>query len=352
MYISNFFTPNNLTEYSKETISSVVSNVMDKPFPDAIKCIWDTILEDILEDSPNLFNKKELVQMRTELLLLALNYFSVNRENYISGVNNFLKEAEMPSCSEDNLVYDNKNTFQKFVDHLMPYLPPENFAYINTTGISGAENGDTNTSKCPGSGKDGEPDAYTFREIKSFEQSNLIHDHTALSDYIFCNVINLSNELQNPDKNILVKDSRTKYFFNREGRYFLSVLLRSISVGNSPYTRKADYGISLDSLNTLFRKLYRAYCSCEIQCPRDRSSNERLLFLINAETIYQPSLIKELFSSLRQYFAKSRKEAVTGFLTALQNIGFMKTRCPLNSLILSMWKSNRDLLFKNLKLRT
>ena len=97
-------------------------------------------------------------------------------------------------------------------------------------------------------------------------KSDLILENTPLYDFIFTH---LSTKTDSPNHQIPrtscdKENTKTKYYFNKEGRYFLSVLLLAVASKNIPYTDKSIPGVSLHSINNLFDTFYYAYHHFEV----------------------------------------------------------------------------------------
>lgn len=123
------------------------------------------------------------------------------------------------------------------------------------------------------------------------------------------------------------------HIFKEEGRYFLSVLLLAIGTKKVPYTTKTLSGISLSAVNNLFARLHKAYHHEEIY----NKQSEQLLFLINTEYIFQPSLLKGIFLTCKNAFDTMSIEALSEFSYILTCLPLLRS-CPLNVMKLELWK--------------
>ena len=188
------------------------------------------------------------------------------------------------------LFRSDKKSFNSFVKHLIPISEKEYFIGIQLG------------------------DDKPLSEISPFKKSDLIMDYTPLSEFIYTHLIykpvNKNYEFLLTDAS--KKNAKVNFFFNEEGRYFLSVLLLAVASKNIPYISKTVHGISLYSINNLFDTFYYAYHQEEL----NSNLQEKLLFFINTESVFQFTLVNKIFSTLSEYFNSSKDNALPVFISS------------------------------------
>ena len=167
-------------------------------------------------------------------------------------------------------------------------------------------------------------------------------DYTPLSEFIYTHLIykpvNKNYEFLLTDAS--KKNAKVNFFFNEEGRYFLSVLLLAVASKNIPYISKTVHGISLYSINNLFDTFYYAYHQEEL----NSNLQEKLLFFINTESVFQFTLVNKIFSTLAEYFNSSKDNALPVFISSAPYITELSSY-PLNLLKIKMWNILSEKVF-------
>ncbi len=286
-------------------------------FQDKLCLAWTETYKCYPQKSKTIFNLNDESfknQFLTELLLQLFNTLSLYNPERIFGVDNFLESTQFLNSNKP-LVYKNKTSFNSFVEHLRP-CQPDRLKYDINASIS--------------------EDSPCYIPIHPTAKSDLILENTPLYDFIFTH---LSTKTDSPNHQIPrtscdKENTKTKYYFNKEGRYFLSVLLLAVASKNIPYTDKSIPGVSLHSINNLFDTFYYAYHQEELT----NNLTENLLFFINTECLFQPSFLNRLFSALSECFSMSKDIAISTFITLFHYIPSL-VNFPLNIVKINIFDS-------------
>lgn len=293
--------------------------------------IWQNISDFYLTkfvniSSSDIFKNK----LKTELLLRTLSMLSTYTSPFIEGVNNFLMSSNIGG-EKSKLTYDNKKSFDSFTKHLMATQPEHaREGFFSALG---------NTHSY-----------YTFIPL---QQSDLIINDTPLAEFVFTHLGYRYMYSSCENKDIILVDHQDyisdlfegtgkniTHIFKKEGRYLLSVLLYAIGTKQIPYTQKTLSGVPLSSINKLFKVLHKSYYQEEVHSKQF----EQLLFLINTEYIFQPSLLKKIFLTCKNNFDTMSVEALPEFSYILSYLPLFRS-CPLITIKLELWNYFSDLHF-------
>lgn len=281
-----------------------------------ISCLYADELNTIFELSDEIFKK----QLANEIFLRLYNTLSTFTSEKILGAENFL-ENTLFNSAEKRLTYKDKKSFNSFVKHLIPIPTKEHLV-----------------TSLPG-------ESTTLLGIPSLKNSDLIMDYTPLSEFIYTHLIYKGTDKECdgllPESNR--NNNKVNFYFNKEGRYFLSVLLLAVASKDIPYTSKTLLGSSLNSINNLFDTLYYAYHQKELTI----ELQEKFLFLINAESVFQCSLLNGIFSTLAEYFNTTKDNALPIFISSIPFITLLSSY-PLNVAKIKIWNFLSENNFSNI----
>ncbi len=268
-------------QFSKNDLSSIIEKYHSLKLEDFLNTIWETVSKKYWEQYDLCdFPREEIkTKILSEMVLQFFTTISIYTSDKIKGVDKFLDstiiyESKSDSTAPSKLTFENKNTFE----------PKKHTEVIEAswakTSIVLAES-----------------DIPKVNELTPANIGQLVIQNTPLSDFISTHFYIERDKQKN------------SYTFNKEGRYFLSILFRAISSTNSPYTTKTLSGISLDSLNSFIERFYRGYYSFTL---KDNPS-ERLLLVCNLENIFQYSFLKSIFSNLGILFSEQNRKVMPAF---------------------------------------
>lgn len=362
----------------RDEVKNLIKNHKLSQLSSFLDSIWLEIAKDFQEDITLInLTSNEIDDFKVNLLAYYYATLSTITTDWIRGAAEFLicsgiiaeSDSEKKSNEEKTfLSFENANTFQNISTHLRPIvLPITSYITLNLKSVCCDVKKRKHRTlpikidKLFGRHK-------IIQELKLSVQtpSDLLQENTPLSHYIYTHYKISREEQSKHDKTSIdspqstnsgssestKKQSQIRYqqSFANEGRYLTSVLFKAMGSGKSPYTRKAQYGLSNKSLLGIFNLLYTAYISQEIQSDSD---GERMLFLLNSELIYHPTLVIKIFEFLKSIFKNQKAHAINIYISSLKFINSIK-EIHIPSLQVYLWEEyirvvNKELEPKNPK---
>ncbi|MCD8013887.1 MAG: hypothetical protein LUG99_12060 [Lachnospiraceae bacterium] len=325
-----------------EEIEQFIKREPEKSFDTLCDKIFDLVKQAYINELPAdfAFSDNEEIQIKSELLLQLLNFLSCCTSKHFAGLTNFVASTKF---TYKNIVgvkeYPTYNTEKSLREPFLKNILPKANDMKELNEIEA-------NSFTPQSDEKNMP--YYFSK-KNFRNGFFLVD-SPLSQYIYNHIIfapikgfeEIESTTNSPffgeyyriiDHERL--DNRAKYLISKENKYFLSVLLRAINSRETPYTTKAQDGMSLQSLDSLYRLFFEIYQTTAVI---RAGSLECLLFLINAENIFQMSYMSTLLETYTDLSKRYKgKSFETGFNSSRQLIGSI-ANCPLNTLKLKLLK--------------
>lgn len=325
--------------------------------PEIIDKLWKNIIIHLTRKNTHfnelLIDEDITQQIKSELVLQLFNKFcsspqytdqsniSINFKkekivnNVIQSAQRFLEETtfNMPTNKNNTLVYSDAMSFQRVLDnlHLQKKSQPISAYTLNNT-------------------LEYHPNSFIIMNnelvIENTPLSNYVNTHFCISSEKHFSDIEPKEQVKKSAENLSVfhslnKPPKYKYHFINNGRYFLSVLLRAINSGTVPYSTDSQDGISLNSLNTFFKKLHQAYNSNELKA----NPMERYLFLCNTESIFQISFLYKIYESYAKHFIPAFYSLnIHEYQRSLKLISALEF-CPLNTVKIATWNSSIESIF-------
>lgn len=329
----------NITE---DELEEFLIKVSDSSFNTLCNKIFDLIKQAYINELPAdfTFSDNEEMQIRSELLFQLLNFLSCCTSKHFAGLTNFVASTKFTyknnvGVKEYPTYNTEKSLREPFLKNILPTI--NDMKKLNEIE-SNSFSLQSDVRNMP----------YYFSK-RNFRNGFFLVD-SPLSQYIYNHIIFAPikgfEEIESTTNSPLFGeyyriidherlDNRAKYLLPKENKYFLSVLLRTINSRETPYTTKAQDGMSLQSLDSLYRLFFEIYQNTAVI---RADSLECLLFLINTENIFQVSYMSTLLDTYtdlsKQYKGKSFE---TGFNRSRQLIGSI-ANCPLNTLKLKLLK--------------
>lgn len=246
-------------------------------------------------------------QLKSEFVMHLLNRISPKLPT-ITGGPNFIKASTI-----NPFTHIEKRTLQRALDKLHIKVKEYKVTIVHDTLDSANALAKT----------------HTFLD----EIDSLVQD-TYLSDYLHNHVF---LTLHKTDED---KIGHYKYNFTETGRYFTAVLLRAITELTCPYTKKTEYGISLDFINKLLDRFYEAYQTSEIQ----KNHMEKFLFLYNTDFVFHLSLIQHIFDVYAKHIDVLSLDNLPQLYTSLNYVMNLNA-CPYTSIKFKLVNSDFGILF-------